>query len=115
MENKSYIDGSIITISKVPEKEFLTEEEVAWEIEQLCRTVGGEGGGEGWISESWLVHILHDDIKESLPSKPSNQSWNNRPGRLLKFLLKGGALIGRGVLNRGKKKRMLIIFFLERP
>ena len=52
MENKSYIDGFIITISKVPEKEFLTEEEVAWEIEQLCRKVMGEGGGEGWISES---------------------------------------------------------------
>ena len=30
----------------------VTEEEVAWEIEQLCRTVMGEGGGEGWISES---------------------------------------------------------------
>ena len=98
----------------MPEKEFLMEE-VAWEIEQLSRTFVGEGRGEGWISESWLVHILHDDIKESLPSKPSNQSWNNRPGRLLKFLLKGGALIGRRVLNRGKKKRMLIIFCLERP
>ena len=47
----------------MPEKEFLTEEEVAWEIEELCRTVVGEGGGEGWISESRLVHILHDDIK----------------------------------------------------
>ena len=79
MENKSYIDGFIITISKVPEKEFLMEE-VAWEIEQLSRTFVGEGRGEGWISESWLVHILHDDIKESLPLKPSNQSWNNRPG-----------------------------------
>ena len=95
----------------MPEKEFLTEEEVAWEIEQLCRTVVGEGGGEGWISESWLVHILHDDIKESLPSKPSNQSWNNRPGRLLKFLLKGGALIGRRV----QKKKDAYNFFSRTP
>ena len=69
MENKSYIDGFIITISKVPEKGFLTEEEVAWEIEELCRTVVGEGGGEGWISESRLVHILHDDIKISVNLK----------------------------------------------
>ena len=74
---------------------------MAWEIEQLCRTVVGEVGGEGWISESWLVHILHDEIKESLPSKPSNQPWNNRPGRLLKFLLKGGALIEISAERRG--------------
>ena len=46
MENKSYIDGFIITISKVPEKEFLTEEEVAWEIEELQQSwVRGEGKG----------------------------------------------------------------------
>ena len=98
----------------MPEKEFLMEE-VAWEIEQLSRTFVGEGRGKGWISESWLVHILHDDIKESLPSKPSNQSWNNRPGRLLKFLLKGGALIGRRVLNRGKKKKDAYNFFPRTP
>ena len=53
----------------MPEKEFLTEEEVAWEIEQLCGTVVGEGGGEGWITESRLVHILHDDIKISVNLK----------------------------------------------
>ena len=29
----------------------------------------GEGGGEGWISESRLVHILHDDIKISVNLK----------------------------------------------
>ena len=121
-------------------------------------TVVGEGGGEGWISESRLVHILHDGIKISVNLKilelfvnvifvsnnfivtsntspswfpirnPFRQSQVTNPGIiapgaywnfcwkegrlleggcLLKFLLKGGALIGRRVLNRGKKKGCL--------
>ena len=56
---------------------FLTEEGVACEIEDdpwynieilncaatVCKTVLGEGGGGEGISESRLVHILHDDTK----------------------------------------------------
>ena len=56
---------------------FLTEEGVACEIEDdpwynveilnftstVCKTFLGEGGGGKGISESRLVHILHDDIK----------------------------------------------------
>ena len=56
---------------------FLTEEGLACEIEDdpwynveilncaatVCKTVLGEGGGREGISESRLVHILHDDTK----------------------------------------------------
>ena len=66
-----------ITLSKVAAIKFLTEEGVACEIEDdpwynveilnftstVCKTFLGEGGGGKGISESRLVHILHDDIK----------------------------------------------------
>ena len=66
-----------ITLSKVAVLKFLTEEGVACEIEDdpwynveilnftstVCKTFLGEGGGGKGISESRLVHILHDDIK----------------------------------------------------
>ena len=56
---------------------FLTEEGLAYEIEDdpwynveilncaatVCKTVLGKGGGGEGISESRLVHILHDDTK----------------------------------------------------
>ena len=67
----------IITLSKVAAIKFLTEEGVACEIEDdpwynverlncaatVCKTVLGEGGGGKGISESRLVHILHNDTK----------------------------------------------------
>ena len=67
----------VITLSKVAAIKFLTEEGVACEIEDdpwynveilncaatVRKTVLGEGGGGEGISESRLVHILHDDTK----------------------------------------------------
>ena len=66
-----------ITLSKVAAIKFLTEEGVAYEIEDdpwynveipnftstVCKKFLGEGGGGKGISKSRLVHILHDDIK----------------------------------------------------
>ena len=64
VENKSYIDGFVLAISKVAEIKFLTEE-VDPKIED--DSIGGEGGGGGRrgreISESRLVHILHNNIR----------------------------------------------------
>ena len=59
VENKSYIDGFVLAISKVAEIKFLTEE-VDPKIED--DSIGGERRGRE-ISESRLVHILHNNIR----------------------------------------------------